>query len=412
MTLPGPVPAPWWHARGVVRRFVADLVADELGRQRRRPVRPAAGWNDALSLDEDLGVDSLELLSLGSALTQALHLHRCGIEDYLLARRRLGDWVDVAQAGLAHFDGALSFRTSGSTGQPKACEHAIGALWEEAAFLAVLLPRRMRVLRAVPVHHIYGFLFGILLPQALGLPAEAVQDVRASLPTRVIDAARSGDVFIGHPGWWAGLAASGLPWPEDVVGTTSTAPLHDETAHALVGPGRLARLVQVYGASETGGIGWREAAGEPYELMPHWQFMSGTGSGIAPVAAGAPRAPVSLQDHIDRVDGRRFHVGARRDDAVQVGGTNVFPARVRDVLRAHPLVADAVVRPMLPSEGDRLKALVVPRAGAPADPLAFAEALGQWARAHLQPAERPQAIAVGPRLPLTPEGKPADWPVA
>ena len=76
---------------------------------------------------DGLGADSLGLVSLATALVEALHLHRSGIEDYLLVRRTLGEWIEICAAGLARFDEALTFRTSGSTGKPKACTHALRA---------------------------------------------------------------------------------------------------------------------------------------------------------------------------------------------------------------------------------------------------------------------------------------------
>ena len=47
---------------------------------------------------------------------------------------------------------------------------------EHARELARLVPGRRRILSAVPAHHIYGFLFSVLLPQDLGLSADAVID--------------------------------------------------------------------------------------------------------------------------------------------------------------------------------------------------------------------------------------------
>ena len=48
---------------------------------------------------------------------------------------------------------------------------------------------------------------------------------------------------------------------------------------------------------------------------------------------------------------------------MRVAGFNIYPARVREVLLSHPAVADVSVRLMRASEGERLKAFVVPRDG-------------------------------------------------
>jgi acyl-coenzyme A synthetase/AMP-(fatty) acid ligase len=97
----------------------------------------------------------------------------------------------------------------------------------------------------------------------------------------------------------------------------------------------------------------------------------------------------------------------RRDDAVQVGGMNVFPARVAHVLMLHPHVREAAVRLMRPDEGQRLKAFVVAQPGTDVD--ALRAALPAWAAERLATPERPAAWTFGPRLPRQASGKCADW---
>jgi 4-coumarate--CoA ligase (photoactive yellow protein activation family) len=248
---------PWWQPRDVLRRYVADLLADDLARQRRQALPHPLPWPDDLRLVEDVGVDSLELINLATALAEALHLHESGIEDYLLARRTLGDWVDIAAAGLERFDARITFRTSGSTGAPKPCVHGLDTLRQETAHLATLFPGTQRILCAVPAHHIYRFLFGVLLPQALGLgldAAGAVRDLRTSTPAWLARNAQAGDLVIGHPDWWAAVARTVPVFPLGVMGVSSTAPCPDSTSEALEAA-RLLRLVQCTGRRRPGASG-------------------------------------------------------------------------------------------------------------------------------------------------------------
>jgi acyl-coenzyme A synthetase/AMP-(fatty) acid ligase len=114
------------------------------------------------------------------------------------------------------------------------------------------------------------------------------------------------------------------------------------------------------------------------------------------------------QDSLAWQGADRFTLGPRRDAAVQVGGINVFPERVRQLLLEHPLVEDAAVRLMRPDEGLRLKAFVAPGHGAgPADE--FVRELRTWIDARLAAPERPKAITLGARVPRGALGKPADW---
>jgi len=394
---------PWWRDDAALTRLVTDLLAGELARVRPGADLPPGIWTAELDLGPDgLALDSLERVALATALTEMLHLHRSGIEDYLLARRRLGDWIRIAAAGLAVYDGEVTFRTSGSTGTPKACCHALPHLEEEVRHLARLVGPVRRVVRLVPSHHIYGFLFTVLLPARA---AAAVVDGRGRLPGRIMAMLQPGDLVVAVPEQWAALARAGLVMPPGSLGVCSTGPL-DPAVHRAVAGGSDGRLLEIYGASETAGIGWRWLPDQPFHLFPWWSLSADAASLHRP-AAGGPA--LAVPDRLDMDGDFRFRVAGRIDGAVQVGGINVFPQHVAAVLRGHPQVRDAAVRPLAVADGLRLKAFIVP-----ADPQAgpgLLTALQGWAGERLSPAELPRAWSMGPDLPRTPLGKPADWPV-
>jgi 4-coumarate--CoA ligase (photoactive yellow protein activation family) len=400
--------APWWTDRAALLRFVADLVAGELAALRHDQFLLPDGWTASLSLQHDLGVDSLELMQVAGRLAEALQMARSGVEDYLLARRTLAGWLDIATAGLQHWDGELTFRTSGSTGEPKRCNHVLAQLEQEAAALAALFPGRRRLLLAVPTHHIYGFLFGVLLPRHLGLAPAHVVSVRGRLPSQLAAHMLPGDLVVGHPQFWQ--AAAGAAFPGDAIGVSSTAPCPDAVAESLAAAG-LAALFQVYGASETGGLGWRASHRDPYRLLPYLERAPGDDHALLRRGPDGGVRTLHAQDRLNWRGADLFAVGARGDAAVQVGGINVFPERVRKVLLEHPLVADAAVRLMRPDEGLRLKAFVVPRADADADAAAFTQELRTWIDTRLSAPERPKAITLGQQLPRGALDKPADWSI-
>ena len=392
----------WWHPAGALDRYLADLLNAEAQALRPGgPWPPSTAYQPHATLGEDgLGFDSLERLALAAALSEALHLHRGGLDDTLVVTQRLEHWRGATAAALDRFSTSLCFLSSGSTGARRRCVHVAAALDAEAAFFASLLPGRRRVVVMVPAHHIYGFLFTLLLPALLGVP---MVDLRGRFPGAVIAALRPGDLVVGHPGCWAEMCrAAPEGWPADVVGVTSGAPCPTDTATAAARAG-LSRLLQVYGASETAGIGWRDDPAEPYRLLPFWQ----------PVDEGAKlqhgtTPPIETPDQLHWHGAGRFTLQGRRDAALQVGGINVYAEQVRAVLRAHPNVADAAVRLMTSHEGTRLKAFIVPR-----DPATPHEVLRQdlclHAAAKLNVPERPRAFSFGPALPRTLAGKPANW---
>jgi 4-coumarate--CoA ligase (photoactive yellow protein activation family) len=417
------LPDAWWAQGDALRRVVTDLLAAELAQMRPGRAPSPLPWSPDTLFVRDLGADSLELMGLGTALAEALHLQRGGIDENLLARPCVGDWIASARAGLDGCAGtaagigadfhapALTFRTSGSSGSPKRCTHTLAALEQEIAALAPLVPGRRRILSAVPSHHIYGFLFTVLLPwrlaregaAAVADPVEVV-DVRRAGPAALASLARPGDLVVAHPGWWEAVAWGTPAFDRDVVGVTSTAPCPDALADTLATAGL--RLLQVYGSSETAGVGWRDRADASFTLLPYWSCTDDPASLARTLPDGTTRR-CPPQDRLDWTDATHFLPAGRIDAAVQVGGTNVFPAYVADVLALHPQVREAAVRLMRPDEGRRLKAFVVARPGADVDTLR-AELPG-WIAERLTAPERPVAWTFGPRLPRQASGKPADW---
>src|SRR5207245_9305198 len=81
---------------------------------------------------------------------------------------------------------------------------------------------------------------------------------------------------------------------------------------------------------------------------------------------------------LGRLEDGRLYLSARRQDLILRGGENVYPAEIEQRLELHPDVAEAaVVGVPHPELGQEVKAIVVPRPGAAADPAALARWVGQ-----------------------------------
>jgi long-chain acyl-CoA synthetase len=398
-----------WH------RFVADLLESELAALRRGRSLPAQVGK--LDLVADLGADSLELMALAAALAQALQLGQSAMLDALLDDTRVASWAQVATAALAQAPDqaplALRFRTSGSAGAPKSCQHELATLRQEIAALRPLFADRRRIVSAVPAHHIYGFLFTVLLPQAL---AVEVVDVRERVAAGLWPVLQPGDLVVGYPDFWqAALAGAdegvgSAALPADVVGVSSTAPCPAPLADGLLAAG-LARLVQVYGSSETAGVGWRDSAQSSYRCFTYWRRIDGDDGALERSMPDGTVRAYPLQDSLRWDDDGCFVPTGRRDAAVQVGGVNVFPERVAALLRSHPGVREAAVRLMRPDEGVRLKAFIVPTENENTDKSesSLTVQLDGWLRERLSNAERPASYSFGDALPRQRNGKLADW---
>ncbi|MFO8154857.1 MAG: AMP-binding protein [Pseudomonadota bacterium] len=378
--------------------MVTDLVRDELARLRNSsPLdMDSRRWtSDTLIGGEVIDADSIELIHLVTACAERFGLEELDAGDYLLRQRTLGEWSELAATGLER-TGALTFRTSGSTGEPRPHRHRLDDLEQEVSALAELLPGTRRIVALVPSHHIYGCLMTILLPKVLNCPVVHDRDGSGRPPTDLA----AGDRLIGFPLRWRQLLAGRPSLPTGVEAVTSTAPCPTETIEALYNLG-IERVVAIYGATETGGVGYRTDPEAPYRLFDHWQWHD---EQLWRTHTDARETtPFTPQDTLRFIDERHFHPLGRRDGVVQVAGTNVHPDAVAARLNEHPLVADCTVR-LDRSDEPRLTARVVLTPGtAPND--AEAE-LRRWIRSNLRTPERPAVLSFVDRLPRSAMGKP------
>ena len=359
-----------------------------------------------------LAVDSLARMTLATAAATWCNAYDSGHADLFLARKTTADWAQAMLQARSQGAKQFTFSTSGSTGERKHVRHQEALLWQEAqgwaAQLGELPQAPKRVVVCCPVHHIYGFIWGVMLPLALGVP---VVELAWDEPLAV----QSGDVVIAVPTQWAWWAQTKLKWPPHVTGISSTGPL-SPTAAAAAGQAGLARFWGIYGSTETGGLGWRSELPpdeKHYQLAPCKQRQADT---IACEMPNGSLAKLDVQDQLnwldspsDNLSGKdRFEVVGRLDGVVQVAGHNVSPDAVARQLRSHPAVKDAAVRLGNINGEPRLKAFVVLTEAA-AQQTDAVNAVEQWMLATLSAPQRPAHITYGAALPQTEFGKATDW---
>lgn len=380
--------------RSAVHRIACAVVA-ELHRQRgvNHPDLAKDEWATSTPIGDDgLGLDSMEQLGALGALAAAFELDDSMLSDD--PPQTVGAWVDwVMQAQVAGH-GRMTVATSGSTGSPRPCVHDVADLLAEATFLATQFVGRRRVVALVPAHHLYGIIWTALLPDALGVPV-VMRSIGAPLGLTV------GDLVIAVPEQWQALGRIVRRFPADVIGVSSAGALNDSVGAGLLAAG-LARLVDIYGSSETGGIAMRDVPANEYDLLPRWQLSEHSGEDWRLIDRHG--RVCNLPDHVERMSTGTIKLMGRRDGAVQVWGHNVWPERVARTLRTVDGVADVAVRL---HEHGRLKAFIVLTPDH--DPLQVAADIQEIIITHLADHEHPKSLRFGSALPRNAMGKLEDW---
>lgn len=241
--------------------------------------------------------------------------------------------------------------TSGSTGHHTSCPKTASQLVGEAVALAETFEVKegARVLAMVPSHHIYGLLFGVLVPlvsggsfsrhtplhlgdvaASLASPMDVLVTVLVTVPAhlRALSSAEPGEL---PP--VARVFSSGAPLPPRVA----------EKVRALFGW----TVTEVFGSTETGGIAWRASGGEG-----PWAPLPGVRVGVTDEELLSLESPFLHPDDprpyvgADRIeltqDGRFVHRG-RADGVLKIGGVRVSVAEIERRIAAIDGVRDVGV---------------------------------------------------------------------
>lgn len=321
--------------RSDIARVVLSITRSRLAQLRCVSPSSIVWTQDMASLDfsDALGVSSIELLELAGEVSEFFHLHDTRLDDSLLLRPQFDEWVRLIH--LHCEQQAFSFYTSGSTGEPKLCTHTAANLWQEIEFFAATI-KHQRLISLVPEHHIYGFLWTILLPKCTGVPilsGEDAQRVAQSQP-------QAGDLLVATPPVWDFLLRSWGEVAPGVLGVSSTAPLTPATASRLRHE-KLAELFEIYGSSETAAIGYRYGLGGQYELLPYFSVLDE--ANLQKIDVTGNHSIVPMQDYLDFVEPQKFVVSGRRDGQVQIAGHNVCLDSVASKIAQHQSIERVTV---------------------------------------------------------------------
>ena len=264
--------------------------------------------------------------------------------------------------------------TSGSTGNPVARPRRWGTIVQSARAEAERFgfdPHlRCAVLATVPAQHSYGFESAIWLPLISG---GILADERPFFPADIFDTLARlprPRMLVTSPVHLRAITGSTIAAPDCDWVMSATAPLPN--ALAADAATRLgARVVEIYGSTETGQLASREPLqSEVWETLPGVSLrQTPRGShaedpGTAPVTesfGGHAGDPSPLGDRIELLDAQHFRLLGRLGDLVNVGGRRGSVNAIEQALLSVPGVRDAAVLAQDESEDTRarLSAFVV-----------------------------------------------------
>ncbi|MHA7871144.1 MAG: AMP-binding enzyme, partial [Hyphococcus sp.] len=211
-------------------------------------------------------------------------------------------------------------------------------------------------------------------------------DVRGMTPETLSETLLFGDVLVATPTLWRYMMREQLAAPDNTMAVSFGEPMSYELSAEMRKAG-FGVMRELYGSTETGLIGWRDSATEPFVLFDHWRREGDQLLRLNP--DGGSRA-VDAMDLVEWESDRSFRLGGRRDGAVQIGAVNVFPPQVAAALSEHPSIKECRVRAGRRGDGvNRLIAHIVLKPDyRPND--RTAREIDAWCRMKLRQQERPR----------------------
>lgn len=275
-------------------------------------------------------LDSLSTHQVISFVADFFDIKDTGVLNHLVTKPSLEHLLASVRSRIDESDITLTFYTSGTTGKPKAVRHRLIDLRHEANQWRALLGQCERIYCCVPVHHIYGFIWAILNATEHGA---ALTDVRKQLLSRLEVTEPS--LLIAVPSMVELLLMMPTASKQHTTLVLSTQPCDMNTLIRLKDAG-FKQVIQIYGSTETGGIGWRDSSMHDYRLRTDLLWINQR-------VVDNEGHPMAIQDSLQFSSDTDFSIGSRHDRCIQVNGYNVDSKYVRGKLLALPNVKDAVV---------------------------------------------------------------------
>ncbi len=287
---------------------------------------------------------------------------------------------------------AVRMTTSGTTERPRYVEKTLAQLTDEIAVHAREAPRC--VLSTVPFSHLYGLLWGVLLPLRTGA---RIANHEALLPADLAAAIsrEQVDLVVSTPAHLRAMAEADMPSGLRVISSAARLPA---PLHAALIATHAWRVTDVLGSTETGGIATRS------DPAARWLPLPGV-SVTAPDQQLVVESPWSsgrtvLDDRIEIFADGTFDYLGRANELVKIAGKRADAHAIEATVRALPGVTDAAV--LVHASGDKEPRIALAIA---TDRPVEREAIAAAIRHQFDAVFVPKLVRIVPRIPRTDRGK-------
>ncbi len=315
----------WNHQN--VKGILIDLMQGVLS---KHPYLSKNSIIDGNDLAEDYGLSSMQLVELATLVNSFFHFFDVEYPPNLLTDSFIDHWVAKIMTVRSERDEFVSFKSSGTTGVSKLITHRIDSINNEVDFLKHLLKPPKRIISFVPANHIYGFLFTVVLPHIWGIPMIKMNELNTFN-------FESNDLIIATPFNWQFIHNSINTTKMNCTGVSSGAPLNNQLYNQLLNSGFC--ITEIYGSTETAGVGFRKLPFSAFELFPYWRF----DANAEHIIRLNDQQIFKLLDQIELQNVSSFYVKSRLDHVVQIGGVNISLIEIEKKIRAIQLVKEVSI---------------------------------------------------------------------
>ena len=301
-----------------VRNVLVDLagfVSKQHFTKHHKYYVPGLNWQD------HLGLDSIQIMELAAYVNSLFHLFETDKKNYLLEDAFVDHWVQKVISARSEKNKQLTFRTSGTSGNPGSVTHTVDFLMREIGVLATFFKHASQVVTYVPAHSIYGFLFTVLLPEYLNIPVVHASEVQWSELSATA-------ILVATPFHWPHiLPAFQKSDSINCYGVSATAMLTPALNDMIVEKG--VDLLEVYGSTETAGIGYKRGI-DAFQLFPYLCFKKYNDK--MAVIDKDTNLSLPLQDELIILENSFFSVAKRKDNKVNIAGNLVDLSEVETII--------------------------------------------------------------------------------